>query len=62
MDAEYSYHAANLAIRYLRKMAQWNKGLIDLTVPGEDPPYRMTDEQIAHDLAAMIELRDASDE
>ena len=28
MDVEYE--AANLAIRYLRKMAQWNKGLIDL--------------------------------
>ncbi len=62
MDAEYSYHAANLAIRYLRKMRQWNAGLIDMAVPGEDPPYRMTEEQIIHDMQAMIELRDAPDE
>ena len=48
MDVEYE--AANLAIRYLRKMAQWNKGLIDLTVPGTDPPARMTDEEIARKL------------
>ncbi len=60
MDAEYSYHAANLAIRYLRKMAQWNKGLIDLAVPGTDPPARMTHEEIAESLARMLVLRDRS--
>ena len=44
MDAEL---AAKLAICYLRKMRQWNEGKIDLAVPGEDPPYRMDDEEIA---------------
>ena len=58
MDVEYE--AANLAIRYLRKMAQWNKGLIDLAVPGTDPPARMTDEEIVESLNRMLLLRDRS--
>jgi len=58
MDAEYE--AANLAIRYLRKMAQWNAGVIDLAVPGTDPPARMTEDEIAESMARMLLLRDRS--
>lgn len=58
MDVEYE--AANLAIRYLRKMAQWNAGVIDLAVPGSDPPARMSEEEIAESLARMLVLRDRS--
>lgn len=56
MDAEL---AARLAICYLRKMRQWNQGKIDLAVPGEDPPLRMTAEEIDAAMASMIALRDA---
>ena len=56
MDAEL---AAKLAICYLRKMRQWNEGKIDLAVPGEDPPYRMDDEEIDTAMDAMVALRDA---
>ena len=50
--------AAKLAICYLRKMRQWNEGKIDLAVPGEAPPYRMTDEEINAAMDAMVALRD----
>ena len=56
MDAEYE--AANLAIRYLRKMRQWNEGKIDLTVPGADPPQRMTNQEIDELMVEMMALRD----
>ena len=58
MDVEYE--AANLAIRYLRKMAQWNAGVIDLAIPGTDPPARMTEDEIAESMARMLLLRDRS--
>jgi hypothetical protein len=54
-----SSYAATLAICYLRKMRQWNEGKIDLTVPGEDPPYRMDQTEIDEAMQQMIALRDA---
>ena len=57
MDVEYQ--AAKLAICYLRKMRQWNEGKIDLTVPGTDPPCRMSNQEIDELMSAMVELRDA---
>ena len=54
-----SYDAAGYAICYLRKMRQWNEGKIDLSIPGEDPPYRMSDEEINEAMELMCDLRDS---
>ena len=58
MTTMNSQKAACLAICDLRKMRQWNEGKIDLAVPGEAPPYRMTDEEINAAMDAMVALRD----
>ena len=58
---ESANQAACLAICYLRKMRQWNEGKINLAVPGEAEPLRMTNEEIAEQMNAMIRLRDLSD-
>lgn len=54
-----SQKAACLAICYLRKMRQWNEGKIDLAVPGQDPPYRMSSQEIEETMAEMVALRDS---
>ena len=51
-------HIAKWANCYLNKMTQWNQGKIDLAVPGCDPPYRMSDDELteAYDMVTSMLL------
>ena len=51
-----AFTAAGYAVCYLRKMRQWNEGKIDLQVPGYDPPYRMSNEDIKEEMDIMLKL------